>query len=195
MCVRGQKNGWEEKCKVDDDTGVLQDTNIAISTSSQRAATAALKGDLAMSKCTDEANSADGTANDQGASSCITSETLSTDVLSAATFTTEQAANDAMGDGDETSCEEISWFFDTTAGKITAYIALAIGLAFAGIGAGWGSIFVYNKCKARHEEYNKEHFGDDSWKKPEGQGIQLSVTRNPTTTKNLYAKEDAAMID
>jgi len=107
-----------------------------------------------------------GTANDQGATSCLTSDSgTSSDTLSAETFTTEQAANDAMGSGDKRSCDEISWFFNGN-GSVVSYLGLAIGLAFVGFFAAWASLYCYNRIKARQEEAKETKFeGTTHWKK------------------------------
>lgn len=153
VCVRGTTyKGKDEKCEVDTDTGVLQDTNYAISTSTQRYESR-LKKLEAASDCDDEANS-NGAANDQGASSCISASASGSDVLTVATFTTEQAANDAMGDGDKESCEVISWFED--ASNVEKYLSLAVGLLFTGLGAAYLSVYVYNRRK-RQERLASEH--------------------------------------
>merc|ERR1719502_990380 len=99
ICVCGTNaDGTEEKCEVDAKTFTLQGENPAISTASMRIADT---GD-AIAKCTDTTSGNDGSANDQGASSCLTDDSgTDDDMLSGSTFTIEQAANDAMGDGDK----------------------------------------------------------------------------------------------
>merc|ERR1711998_771614 len=68
VCVRGtDASGEEQTCAVDTNTGVLQDTNYAITTDAQRIS-AKLKEIEGLSDCDDEANS-NSAANDQGASS------------------------------------------------------------------------------------------------------------------------------
>lgn len=168
ICVRGNMmNGNHENCSLDPATHVLQDTNVALGTS---LASRTTPQDAATSACIDSANSdVKGTANDQGASSCITAQTgTNSDTLTLETFTTEQAANDAMGDGDMHSCEEISFFYK---GKpdATSYLGLAIALAFVGAAAAWASVCCYNRIRARQEALKETGFqGKTQWKKQQG---------------------------
>jgi hypothetical protein len=165
ICVKGMKSdGTMENCYLDGATGVLQDTNMALSTSLQQRMT---RKDAAAAACIDSANSnGKGTANDQGATSCLTSTSgSSSDILSASTFTTEQAANDAMGSGDKRSCIQISWFFNGD-GSVVSYLGLAVGLAFAGFAAAWASVYCYNRIKARREAEKETKFqGTKHWKR------------------------------
>jgi hypothetical protein len=165
ICVKGMKDdGTMENCAMDTSTGVLQDTNQALASNMQTRVT---KKDAATAACIDSANSASkGTANDQGATSCITSSTgTSSDTLSSESFTTEQAANDAMGDGDKKSCDEIAWFFSSK-GSVVSYLGLAVGLAFVGFFAAWASLYCYNRIKAQREAQKETKFeGSKEWKK------------------------------
>jgi len=163
ICVRGTT----ETCSLDPNTQVLQDTNVALGVGIAFTP----KGSDA-SDCIDSANSnKKGQANDQGASSCITDQTgTNGDTLEGETFTTEQAANDSLGDGDERSCEEIIFFYK---GKptTTSYLILAIILAFAGAAAAWASVFCYNRIRARQEAQKETGFqGKTNWKKQQGDG-------------------------
>jgi hypothetical protein len=168
ICVRGKKaDGSTENCNLTTTQGVLQDTNIALSTNKQERM---MDATARVSKCLDEANSASsGTANDQGATSCITLSTGGdADILSTESFTTEQAANDVMGDGDLKSCEEISFFYGGSSAT-TALVGLAIGLAFVGFAAAWASVFCYNRIRARQEMNKETKFaGKKHWKKSTG---------------------------
>lgn len=147
---------------------MLQDTNYAISTATQRSATIAAKN-AAVSDCVDEANAGDGTANDQGATSCITllSGTTS-DILSGETQTVEQAANDALGDGDEKSCEEISWFYSASQNKTAQTIVLGLLLGGFGAFAIWLAFYIYNRCAVKAELEKKDHFKGGKWKADTG---------------------------
>lgn len=122
--------------------------------------------DASRSACLDEANQGK-TANDQGATSCITANTgTNSDVINLETFTVEQAGNDALGDGDKKSCEEISWF-GIAGSTAVSYLGLAVGLAFVGMAAAWGSVCCYNRIKAHREAAKETKFaGQTSWKKP-----------------------------
>jgi hypothetical protein len=145
ICVRGvDADGNEENCNVDPTTFTLQGANPAISTAEMRMAS----GTSAPAKCEDTANSGDGSANDQGASSCLTDDSGSDDdMLSGGTFTTEQAANDAIGDGDERSCEEIIFFYNlNTTEKI---VILSLILAIIGGLSGWAALVFYNRWQAK----------------------------------------------
>ena len=158
ICVRGVKNdGSTEMCNLTTNQGVLQDTNQALSTDKQERM---MDTTARVSKCEDQASSGQsGTANDQGATSCITLSTgRDSDILLAETFTTEQAANDVMGDGDQKSCEEISFFFSSSSASTAALVGLAIGLAFVGFAAAWASMFCYNRIKAKQEEGKETRF-------------------------------------
>mmetsp|Transcript_41361 Transcript_41361/g.95541 ORF Transcript_41361/g.95541 Transcript_41361/m.95541 type:complete len:957 (+) Transcript_41361:51-2921(+) len=149
ICVRGIKSdGTEEKCEVDTSTFTLQGANPAISTASMRISS----GTAAPAKCTDSANGeGSGAANDQGASSCLTDDSgTDDDMLSGSTFTVEQAANDAMGDGDERSCEEITFFYslpDAAKKAILAVVLLSVGCA-----SGYAAWFVYNRVQAQRKK-------------------------------------------
>lgn len=161
ICIKGTgSDGKTYTCDTDDTTGVLQDVNPATSNDAQRA-----KISTSQSDCIDEASESSGTANDQGATSCITSDTgTDSNTLSGDSFTTEQAANDAMGDGDLKSCEEIVWFFKS--GSTTSYLVLAIILAFVGAAAAWIAIYCYNRIKRVREAKKETEFtGKTSWKK------------------------------
>merc|ERR1711998_513413 len=87
-------------------------------------------------------------ANDQGASSCVSSATGTTsDLITGSTFTVEQAANDKLGDGDKKSCDIISWFAESS--NTAKYLALAFGLLFVGLFAAYLSVYVYNYAKRK----------------------------------------------
>ncbi len=164
--MKGQtKEGVDETCEADPSTGVLQDQNLALSTSAEQLATRAA---IAQSRCIDQANAAaPGVSVAQGASSCIvaTSATLS-DVLAAPTVTTEQATNDAMGDGEKMPCKEISWFYHPVA-SASSYVILAIVLAFVGFAAAWVSVCCYNRIKARQAALKETSFeGTTVWRNP-----------------------------
>jgi hypothetical protein len=164
VCVKGKKmDGSTEGCKLERATSALQDVNPLISTVRQ---TRMSKADAAMSKCLDEASATTGKANDQGATSCITANSgASSQMLTLETFTVEQAGNDAMGDGDAKSCEQITWF-STARTALTSYLALAIILAFVGFFSAWASVYCYNRIKARQEAMKETKFaGHTSWKK------------------------------
>ena len=165
VCVRGKAtDGTMEDCAPDSTTGVLQDTNTALSTTAEQRATNIAE---AQARCIDQANAANsGVANDQGATSCITSTTgTSSDILTKATFTTEQAANDGMGDGHKEACKKIEWFNNST-NTTVSYLVLAIVLAFVGFAAAWASVYCYNRIKARREALKETKFeGDTAWKR------------------------------
>lgn len=164
ICVKGTKpDGTLEQCQLEHATGVLQDTNVALGTAVMQRETRS--GEVATPLCIDTTNDKpSGTANDQGATSCITSATGTTsDTLTLETFTVEQSANDAMGDGDMKSCTEITWF---AAGSVTSYLALAIILAFVGFAAAWMSVYCYNRIKAHQEAQRETAFDNrNEWKK------------------------------
>jgi len=145
ICVRGMKDdGTEEKCEVDTSTYTLQGANPAISTATMRISDTT----SAPAKCTDTTSGNDGSANDQGASSCLTDDSgTDDDMLSGGTFTVEQAANDAMGDGDKRSCEEITFFYDLPDAVQKAI--LAIVLLSVGCVSGYAAWFVYNRVQAQ----------------------------------------------
>ena len=171
ICVRGRKvDGSMENCNLTTNQGVLQDTNKALSTDKQERV---MQAKARVSKCVDQANSAaSGTANDQGATSCITLSTGGdADILSEESFTTEQAANDVMGDGDKKSCEEISFYFSSASSTTVVLVALAIGLAFVGFAAAWASVFCYNRIRAKQEQNKETRFmGKTHWKKSNHDG-------------------------
>ena len=127
-------------------------------------ATASIAEITAASPCTDEA-SASGSANDQGASSCITPTPSPT--LTEETFTIEQAANDAYGDGEKRSCEEISWF--VSASNTTKVFLLAAALSITGILTAWLAVYIYNRMKRRASEAasaeDQDSFKGTSWNK------------------------------
>jgi hypothetical protein len=164
VCVKGKKvDGSMEHCELDKNIGVLQDENPLLGTVMQQRTS---RADAVQSNCIDEASAGGGKANDQGATSCISANTgANSDMLSLETFTVEQAGNDALGDGDKKSCEEISWF-STARTSMTSYLALAIILAFVGFFSAWASVYCYNRIKARQEAMKETKFaGHTSWKK------------------------------
>lgn len=119
------------------------------------------------SACDDEA-SASGSANDQGASSCITL-TPSPTLMSEETFTIEQAANDALGDGDKHSCEEILWWVSASNTTVTGLLASA--LSITGILAAWLAVYLYNRLRSKNidtegeEQAEESEFKTTSWYK------------------------------
>jgi len=146
ICV---KNADGSGCEVDAATGVLQGQNIALSGMAGFKTYANGK----QSICDDEANAGGGAATDQGASSCIPENQI---IINGETFTVEQAANDAMGDGDEESCEAIDFFFISTAKNSTEYyVVLAICLGLGGIVLSLIGFYVYNRMK-RHQSIKEE---------------------------------------
>jgi len=132
-------------CDLAPGSRVLQDVNPMISTASQQE----------KSRCHDEANAGgrSGQANDQGAASCVENARGDGDILDGETQTTEQAGNDAFGDGDAEGCRELTFEVGrvkTTAEKVT----LAIGLLFLGIGTAWGSYYTYNRVQRSAQQRN-----------------------------------------
>jgi hypothetical protein len=164
LCVAGTTAaGTHETCAADPATGVLQDQNQALSTTLQQRIS---RQDIARAACIDTTNNnAPGVANDQGATSCITLTTNgAANALGVETFTTESAANDAMGDGDKMPCKKISFF--PKPGTTESYLALAVGLAFVGFIAAWASVYCFNRIQARREALKETKFeGQTEWKK------------------------------
>ena len=76
-------------------------------------------------------------------------------MLSGGTFTVEQAANDAMGDGDKRSCEEIVFFFkaNKTVKTVVAFVVLTI----IGVLSGYAAWFAYNTVKRIKAKEAKEN--------------------------------------
>ena len=93
-----------------------------------------------------------GLANDQGAASCISEaqQNLEDEILQGETVTVEQAANDAIGDGDEEGCEPIVFFVSTVLNSIynelrsTKWWVILLVL-LAGAVAAWAACFVRNR--------------------------------------------------
>jgi hypothetical protein len=186
VCVKGEvkRHGQQvfvETCEADRATGVLQDVNLALETHLQektarltaraaaKAAAYAQGPHLSAAPCIDQANTlVAGSANDQGAASCLTAQSnTKSDLLTSQTFTVEQAANDEKGDGDKRSCQQMNWF-DTVGDAFTAnsFLGLAIALAFVGFAAAWASLYCYNRIAARRAALKDTGFaGTTKWKK------------------------------
>ena len=146
VCVRGNKpGGGTETC--DSVNGVLQDENQMISTAAIRS----------KSFCTDEASDYE-KGNNFGAASCIVIDDV---LLAAETAATTQADNDAMGDGNETPCDVIIFFFENA--TLTQKVGLAIALLFVGMGSAWGGYYTYNRYDAI-KNAGKKFAGNTKWK-------------------------------
>lgn len=142
-------------CKVDNSTGVLQDSNpMTNGVSMTRAAT---------STCYDTATGSGG-ANSNAAHSCLPGTNIVTanSILSVETFGKQEGDNDALGDGNPAGCSILT--FGSSSSTTEKNTALAVGLLFVGIFAAWLGYYLYNRYQARKEGEGKFRY-DTAWQK------------------------------
>ncbi|RYG68249.1 hypothetical protein EON64_05600 [archaeon] len=140
-------------CKVDNSTGVLQDTN------PQTNGLSVAK--TASSTCYDTATGTKGSVN--AGTTCLPKNvTATTKPLAVETFATQQGDNDATGDGNKAGCAVLT--FGPLGDSVETDVALAIGLLFVGLFFAWLAYYLYNRYQARKESDARFKY-DTAWQK------------------------------
>lgn len=138
-------------CTLQSGTGVLQDLNPQVNGKSLvRAST---------STCQDT-TSGKGSSNANGATSCISTQAT---ILTGETQATQEADNDATGDGHAQSCAvKDSSSLPSATGTVEQQVTLAIVLLFVGLFAAWLAYFLYNRYQASKDGTSRFRF-DAAW--------------------------------
>lgn len=137
ICVGGN-------CPVESGTNTLQDQNPAITGKSMTR--------NAFRTCEDTLNQ-DSQANANGATSCLTTASGDSIVLTGETFTVQQFDNDALGTGNENGCTVL--FFDGTINTVEEKVILAVVLLFVGLFTSWLAYYLYNRYMAKFQGEGK----------------------------------------
>ena len=136
-------------CKVDNSTGVLQDSNPATN-----GITIVMSEKSKLSQKT---------------TTSITSDS----VINGETFSTSDADNDLKGDGNKYSC-----LYDSSS-EVTAVekqVGLAVGLLFVGLFVAWLSYYLYNRYQAMQDKGNA-YRNDTSWMNKDSKELTASDAR------------------
>ena len=136
-------------CKVDNSTGVLQDSNPATN-------------GITIVK-----------SEKSKLSQKTTTSTTSDSVISGETFSTSDADNDLKGDGNKYSC-----LYDSSS-EVTAVekqVGLAVGLLFVGLFVAWLSYYLYNRYQAMQDKGNA-YRNDTSWMNKDSKELTASDAR------------------
>lgn len=143
-------------CTIDSSTGVLQDKNPMFA---HGATVIKSKPSISTGTCVDTANTNAG-ANNNGATSClfVNNQSLiitANNILTAETFTRQEADNDSTGDGTMKGCGIL--YFSVTPGTSTIekQVVLAVILLIVGIFASWLAFYVYNRYRAKRDSEPK----------------------------------------
>jgi hypothetical protein len=113
--------------------------------------------------CIEQASTTN-TGNTDGAKSCISYGSTTSNTLTSETFHTQNSDSDAKGTGDKKGCNVLtSWWTDSTTSVVEA-VGLAIGLLFVGLFVSWAAYYGYNRYKARAAAGSK-FGGDKTWQK------------------------------
>jgi hypothetical protein len=145
-------------CKVDNSTGVLQDSNPQTNGVSMVRA--------AASTCYDTATGTGG-ANSNAAHSCLPASNTSTiaanNILTVETFGKQEGDNDALGDGHPFGCSILT-YGTSSSSTVEKNTALAFGLLAVGLFSAWLGYYLYNRYQARKEGEGKFRY-DTAWQK------------------------------
>jgi hypothetical protein len=119
--------------------GVLQDKN------PMTTGTALVRS--AASTCTDTANT--GGVNANGATSCLTTASTTSDsvILTTETYAVSEGDNDAKGSGTQMGCSTLTFSLVGTS-TVEQRVTLAIILLFVGLFCAWLAYYMYNRYQA-----------------------------------------------
>jgi hypothetical protein len=145
----------------------------------------------AASTCTDTANT--GGSNANGATSCLTTASTTSDsvILTSETYAVSEGDNDAKGSGTEKGCSTLT-FSLLSASTVEERVTLAIILLFVGLFCAWLSYYLYNRYQASKPQETKYRYLNN-WQNVSAAELAASspkegVEMKPASTKTASTR-------